>query len=138
VDHDAVLAFARAARAAGVRRLAVVSALGAGLHAASFYGRVKGEVEQALAGLGFATLVIARPSLLLGDRAALEQPGRRGERLALALARPLLPLLPKRWRPIEAGRVAHAMLRALVDPASTGVRVPDSAEMPTPRARAHQ
>lgn len=115
VDFDAVLAFARAARAAGVQRLAVVSALGADAGSGVFYNRVKGEAEDALRALGFSTLVIAQPSLLVGDRAALGQPVRAGERVTLALTRPLLPLIPAAWRPIGADRVARALLRVLAE-----------------------
>lgn len=115
VDFDAVLAFARAAQDAGVQRLAVVSALGADARSTVFYNRVKGEAEQALRALGFRTLVIAQPSLLAGDRAALGQPVRMGEKLALGLTRPLAPLIPAAWRPIDADRVARALLRALAD-----------------------
>ncbi len=128
VDFDAVLAFARAARQAGVRRFAVVSALGASQRSAAFYNRVKGEMEQALIGLGFASLVIVRPSLLAGDRSALGQPQRPGERLALALTAPLAALIPKAWRPIAAATVARAMRRALAD-ARPGVRFVESAEL---------
>jgi len=128
VDFDAVLAFARAARQAGVRRFAVVSALGASPRSAAFYNRVKGEMEQALAGLGFASLVIVRPSLLAGDRSALGQPQRPGERLALTLTAPLAPLIPKAWRPITAVTVARAMRRALAE-ARPGVRIVESAEL---------
>lgn len=113
VDHDAVLAFAQAAHTAGVRRFALVSALGADARSPVFYNRVKGEVEQALETLGFDTLVIARPSLLLGDRAALGQPRRSGEDLAQRLGRPLAALVPRRWRPIEASVVAQALWRRL-------------------------
>ncbi|MBL8327923.1 MAG: NAD(P)H-binding protein [Rubrivivax sp.] len=115
VDFDAVLAFARAARAAGVRRLAVVSALGADPRSRNFYNRVKGEAEAALDELGFETLILARPSLLSGDRASLAQAPRRGEGLALTLTRPLSGLIPMAWRPIEASTVARALLRALRD-----------------------
>jgi uncharacterized protein YbjT (DUF2867 family) len=128
VDFDAVLAFARGARAAGVKRFAVVSALGADARSAGFYNRVKGEMEAALAELGFASLVIARPSLLAGDRAALGQPARGGEALALALTRPLAGLIPKAWRPIEAAVVARALLRAMSQ-AEAGVRVLSSGQM---------
>jgi uncharacterized protein YbjT (DUF2867 family) len=128
VDFDAVLAFARAARAAGVSRFAVVSALGASPGSGTFYNRVKGEMETALAGLGFATLVVARPSLLAGDRAALGQPARSGERLALALAAPLSPFIPKAWRPIAAATVARALQRALAQ-GGNGLRVIESSEL---------
>jgi uncharacterized protein YbjT (DUF2867 family) len=113
VDFDAVVHFARAAHRAGVKRFAMVSALGASARSASFYNRVKGEAEEALAAIGFQTLVIARPSLLAGNREALAQPARRGEQIALALTRPLSGLIPRAWRPIEAATVARAMLRAL-------------------------
>jgi uncharacterized protein YbjT (DUF2867 family) len=128
VDFDAVLAFARAAQQAGASRFAVVSALGADPGSRVFYNRVKGEMEQALAGLGFATLVIARPSLLVGDRTALGQPSRWGERLAQAVSAPLARLIPARVRPIEAETVARGMLAAMRQP-GTGVRIVESAEL---------
>jgi len=128
VDHDAVLAFARAARDAGVKRFAVVSALGADANSRSFYNRVKGEMEVELARVGFASLVVARPSLLVGDRASLGQSARTGEAIALALTRPLGGLIPKAWRPIEAARVARAMLRALAE-AAPGLHVLSSGRM---------
>jgi uncharacterized protein YbjT (DUF2867 family) len=128
VDFDAVLAFARAARVAGARRLGVVSSLGADPASPVFYNRVKGEMEQALRGVGFDTLVIARPSLLAGNREALGQPARLGERVALALTTPLRALLPMRVRPIAAGDVAAGMLAALRS-RPPGVHVVESAEL---------
>lgn len=128
VDFDAVLAFARAARAAGASRLAVVSSLGASPRAGNFYSRVKGEMEAAVADCGFDSLVIARPSLLAGDREALGQPRRRGERLALALSAPLAAWIPAAWRPIGAEVVARAMLVALAD-GRPSVRIIESAEL---------
>lgn len=128
VDHDAVLAFAKAAKAAGVQRFAVVSALGADSASKTFYSRVKGEMEQDLQALSFSTLVIARPSLLAGNRASLGQPTRWGERLALALSAPLAPLIPLAWRPIEARQVALAMCSAMAD-AKAGVQILESAQL---------
>jgi uncharacterized protein YbjT (DUF2867 family) len=125
VDFDAVLAFAGAARRAGVTRFGVVSALGASPRSASFYSRVKGEMEAALAQIGFETLVIARPSLLTGDRTALSQPTRTGEALANAITAPLAWMIPATWRPIAAATVARAMLRALAE-SGPGVHVIES------------
>jgi uncharacterized protein YbjT (DUF2867 family) len=68
VDFDAVVDTARAARHAGAERLAVVSALGADGASPVFYNRVKGEMERAVAQLGYASVVIARPSLLAARR----------------------------------------------------------------------
>ena len=128
VDLDAVLAFARAAQAAGVQRFAVVSSLGAHVRSPNFYSRVKGEMEAALGTMGFASVVIARPSLLAGDRAALAQPARGGETLALWLTGPIAGLIPKRVRPIAAATVARGMMVALRQQ-SPGVRIVESAEL---------
>ena len=113
VDVDAVLAFAQAAQQAGARRFGLVSALGADPASSVFYNRSKGEVEQAIAMMGFECLVIARPSLLTGDRRALGQPVRWGEAAAQALAAPLAWVTPLRWRPIQAELVARALLSTL-------------------------
>lgn len=110
VDHDAVLAVARAAHAAGATRLGLVSAMGADAGSGVFYSRVKGEVEQAIAQIGFQTVVIARPSLLVGDRATLGQPERRGEIVGEAISRMLRPLIPANYRAIRASDVAQALV----------------------------
>ena len=128
VDFDAVVAFAQAARKAGVTRFGVVSALGASPRSATFYNRVKGEMEAAVSALGFERLVIARPSLLAGDRAALGQPLRTGEQLALWLTGPIAGLIPKGMRPINARAVARGMTVALRQ-TRAGVRIVESGEL---------
>ena len=128
VDFDAVVDVARAAHAAGAMRLGVVSALGADAGSRVFYNRVKGETEAALAALGYETLAIARPSLLIGDRAALGQPARRGERFALRLLSPVLKLVPAGMRPIAAAQVAAALHREVVA-GRPGIHRLDSAGM---------
>lgn len=127
VDFDAVVAVARAARAAGASRLGVVSAMGADAASRVFYNRVKGEMEAALGGLGFETLVIARPSFLTGDRGALGQPQRKGEKMALVLSRWLAPLIPANYRSIPAASVASALRQGVAT--TMGVRVLSSGEM---------
>jgi uncharacterized protein YbjT (DUF2867 family) len=127
VDFDAVLAVAKAARAAGAKRLGVVSAMGADARSRIFYNRVKGETEQALSGLGFETLVIARPSLLAGDRHAVGQPVRRGEEIGMQLSRWIGFAIPANYRPIGARKVARALLDTV--PRTTGQRVLLSGEM---------
>ncbi|MBI2496594.1 MAG: NAD(P)H-binding protein, partial [Opitutae bacterium] len=122
VDHGAVLAFAWAARRNGAGRFFVVTALGADAHSRVFYNRVKGETEEALGVLGFKTLAIFRPSLLLGPRAEK----RRGERLGAAvlwLADPMLLGPLRKYRAIRAEVVARAMLRCSFGRAGQGVLV---------------
>ena len=70
-DVDAVLLFARAARAAQATRFVVVSSVGASSQSKKFYLRTKGEMEEAVSDLGFASVDILQPSLLLGPRKAL-------------------------------------------------------------------
>lgn len=124
VDHDANLAVAQAALAAGARRVGLVSALGADARSRVFYSRVKGELEDALAALPFDGLVIARPSMLRGDRDALGQPVRPGEVWAARLDGLLRPLIPERLRAIAADDVAAALVRVV--PSAQGRQVLDS------------
>ena len=113
IDGDAVVAIASKARAAGATRLAVVSAMGASAQSGAFYNQVKGEMEAAVGQLGFETLVIARPSLLAGNRDALNQPERLAEKLSLVAFKWLRPLIAANYRAIEASSVAQAMVHAL-------------------------
>lgn len=125
VDHDAVVAFGTAAKAAGVRHFLVVTALGADARSPVFYNRVKGEVENSLRALGFGALTIAQPSLLLGDR----EESRPAERAAVVVSRALAPALG--WlssRPIEARDVAIALAR-LAKTAPPGARVVKNDEL---------
>jgi len=118
VDFDANLAVAHAALAAGARHAGLVSAMGADPESRIFYNRVKGELERALGQLSFDGLVIARPSLLTGDREALGQPERPLERVSMAVCRFLGPLIPANYRPIAASDVARALLTRV--PAAQG------------------
>jgi uncharacterized protein YbjT (DUF2867 family) len=105
VDHDAVVIFAKAARDKGARTFVHVTALGADARSAVFYNAVKGQVEEAVAALGFESVVALRPSLLDGERSE----SRPMERVGLAVARTLAPLLGK-YRPTPAKAVAAAMV----------------------------
>ncbi|MFZ6743660.1 NAD(P)H-binding protein [Undibacterium sp. JH2W] len=113
IDYDANLAVARAAQAAGVKKLGLVSAMGADASSRVFYNRIKGELEDALGKMPFAGMVIARPSLLVGDREVLGQPVRRGEKLGFAISKVLGFLIPANYQPIAAAAVAKALLSAV-------------------------
>lgn len=132
VDHVYVLSYAQWARDRGAHRLIVVSALGADPASATFYCRVKGEMESALRALKLRSngLVIVRPSLLDAPRAEL----RMGERLALAFTRPLGAAIPARVRPIKVEDVAQAMLDAAL--AKSPPPLIESGEMQGAAARA--
>ena len=87
--------------------------MGADSASAIFYNRVKGEMEEALVQLAYPTLVIARPSMLAGNRAATGQPTRIGERIALVVTRALKPLIPANYRSVQASDVAAALVEAV-------------------------
>lgn len=115
VDHDHVVEVARRAREAGATSFLLVTALGADPGSRVFYNRVKGEAERDVSALGYPSVTIARPSLLAGDRESLGQAKRPGERIGLALMRPLSWLMPASVRPIEARTVAQALVRAAAE-----------------------
>jgi uncharacterized protein YbjT (DUF2867 family) len=68
VDFSFPIEIARIMKKKGSETFLNVSALGAKKSSIIFYNRVKGELEEALRDTGFESLVIFRPSLLLGDR----------------------------------------------------------------------
>ena len=105
VDHDAIVAFANAARAKGARRFLLVSSIGADPRSMTFYLRVKGETEDDVRAIGFDALHAMRPSFLAGER----KDARAGERIGLAISGVLKPLLG-RYGPIDADLVARAMV----------------------------
>jgi uncharacterized protein YbjT (DUF2867 family) len=126
VDQSAVLAFAWAAKRGGARQFHLVSSMGADPDSRVFYSRVKGETEQALRVMGFESLGIFRPSLLLGPRREY----RFGERLGavvLTLLRPVFLGRLRNYRAIHAATVARAMLRASLVPQQQGAFVLESA-----------
>ena len=122
IDHDLVLEFARAARAAGARHMIALSSVGADPASRNFYLRLKGEVDEALGRIGFQRLDILRPGLLRGPRGAER---RLGERLGI-LVSPLVNLLLRgrldRYAAIDAAAVAAAAA-ALLDERESGIFV---------------
>ena len=111
VDHDYIVAAARLARARGAARFMLVSSAGARAGAPNFYLGVKGETEEAGGRLGFPTLHIFRPGLLLARR----EESRPGERFGVAVAPWLGPLMVgglRKYRGIHPETVAAAMIGA--------------------------
>ncbi|PKM30052.1 MAG: NAD-dependent dehydratase [Gammaproteobacteria bacterium HGW-Gammaproteobacteria-11] len=107
IDHDLVLHAAQLARRAGTPCCVSISSLGASTSAGSFYLRTKGDTEAGLAALGFDSLQILRPALLDSGPRPETRPA---EQAGLLLSRLLRPLIPARYQPISAVRVAECML----------------------------
>ena len=121
VDHDYPLAVATLARRHGAAAFAFTSSLGADPGSRAFYLRTKGETERALAGCGFPSLTIVRPSMIGGQRAER----RALETLALAFFGGIARLLPRRYRIVPAERIARTLLEAALA-AEPGVRLVES------------
>ena len=135
IDHDAVIALAHAqlriAAAQSVnnnQRIGVVSAMGADAISSVFYNRTKGQMEAAISALGYASVGIARPSLLSGDRAALHQAARVGEQLGLLLMNATRFFIPADYKAIAATDVAKALHR-LVTASHSGTRIALSSQL---------
>ena len=111
VDFEAVVNVAGIGIAQGATKLGVISAMGASSSASVFYSRVKGEMEEAVSKLGYTSLSIARPSFLAGDREALSQTERPGEKIALSIMAIFKPAIPTNYRSVQASDVAASLLR---------------------------
>lgn len=104
----------RIARQNGVKRYLLVSSVGADALSSNFYLRTKGDLEKKIEGLEFECFVAARPSFLLGERTEF----RLAEKIGIWLAVALAPIIPKKYRGIQAATVA----RALIASANSGQR----------------
>ncbi|HDS1149391.1 TPA: NAD(P)H-binding protein [Pluralibacter gergoviae] len=120
-DYALVVDTALTGRRLGARHLLVVSAMGANARSPFFYSRVKGEMEEALIAQGWPHLTIARPSMLIGERAKR----RAGE----SLLAPLFALLPGNLKSIDARDVARALLREAQHPSAAGTVIIPSAKL---------
>jgi uncharacterized protein YbjT (DUF2867 family) len=124
VDLDYVVAFARLARRAGARSFMLVSSVGASSRSPFLYPRTKGESEAAVSAMGFQTVVILRPSFLLGARAR----PRQGETAAISVGQRIRPLLVgplRRYAPVDADSVARTLVSAAAT-APPGVTIIES------------
>jgi uncharacterized protein YbjT (DUF2867 family) len=124
VDFEYPIQLARITLQQGARQFLIVTAMGSDKSSSIFYNRVKGEVEEAVGQIGFSSYHIFRPSMLLGDR----KDDRAGESVGKVVMKGLDFLIPKKYKAIEAVRVARAMCHiARLNVA--GRHVHDSAEL---------
>lgn len=110
IDVDYPYSIAKLSQQQGAQQFLVVSAMGANPNSSIFYSRMKGELEQKLATLGYPSLSILRPALLLGERNEV----RVGERIGAIVAKGTAWLMAgplKKYKAIEGRQVARAMLK---------------------------
>lgn len=109
VDYTYVLNFAEIAKKNGVRRFVLVSSLGVSERGGNFYLTVKRDVEHALKKMNFQSLIIVRPSMLLGKRKEFRLGELIGKGLMKALSFIFIGKL-KKYKAIEGAVVAKAMV----------------------------
>jgi len=101
IDRDAVLAFGKACKAAGIRHFSLLGAVGSDPQSSFFYPRTKGQLEEGLSALGFESLSLFQPSMILTPT------NRYG--LSQAVVLKLWPLLDRfllgSWRKFKGVRV---------------------------------
>jgi hypothetical protein len=109
IDKDLMVKAAQFALNAGVKRLVLISAIGASSSSMVHYSKVKGQTEEIISTMPFQECHIFRPSLLLGKR--VEK--RTAESLSIKMYQLFEPFLAQwlgKYRPIPAWQLAKAML----------------------------
>jgi uncharacterized protein YbjT (DUF2867 family) len=103
------LDLAKAAKEAGVDTYVLISAGFASTDSYFAYYRMKGDLEEAVKGLGFKHTVIVRPGLIMGDRSE----SRPAEAVMRSIAKGLRSLTPKidRWAQ-DGSMIARAAINA--------------------------
>jgi len=112
IDRDLPIKIAAMARANGVKKIAVVSSIGASAYSKNYYLRIKGEMELEILKINFENIAIVRPSMLLGER----KEKRTGEivgKIVMKTFKPLLIGKMKKYRGIHGRDVAKAMIAIL-------------------------
>lgn len=112
VDRDFPVMIAKEALSNGVKRIAVVSSIGANAESANYYLRIKGEMEQEILKLKFENSAIVRPSMLLGERKE-RRAGELAGKVVMKVFNPLLVGKMKKYRSIHGRDVAKAMIAIL-------------------------
>ncbi|MBN2165098.1 MAG: NAD-dependent epimerase/dehydratase family protein [Marinilabiliaceae bacterium] len=109
VDYDSVIELGKWAQQFPMCRFVVISSVGANPKSSNFYLRTKGQMENTLKQLKLHSLIILRPSLLLGHRNEF----RFSEQIAQIIMPAFSALLIgkyKKYAPIKAISVANAMV----------------------------
>jgi uncharacterized protein YbjT (DUF2867 family) len=112
IDRDLPVFIANAAIKTGVKRIAVVSSIGANPSSSNYYLRIKGEMEQKILKCKFENTAIVRPSMLMGDRKE-KRGGEAAGKIVMKFFNPLLHGKMRKYRSIHASDVARAMISLL-------------------------
>lgn len=130
VDKTYPLEIAKLAKESGVQQFHVITAMGSDAASSIFYNRVKGELEKELRKINFPSLLIYRPSLLLGNRSEFRLGEKIGSIVFQAFSFVMIGPLA-RYKAIDADIVAKGMLLSAhqAEPSGVGVMVLESEEI---------
>jgi len=123
IDYGYPLEAAKQGLEHGATHYLAVTAVSANAESPIFYNRLKGELEDALSLLNYRSLTIARPSVLIGDRA--------DPRLSEKIAWKLSFITPRKYKPVRGANVAKALVNAARDDVP-GLRIIQNDEMIQP------
>ena len=108
VDLDYCLGFAKKARESGATKISLVTSVGANADSKNFYLKTKGKLENEIKAMGFDSVNIFQPGLLLGNRDEIRPLEFLGQYGSFLLNMFLFGSL-KKYRSIQASKVANAM-----------------------------
>jgi uncharacterized protein YbjT (DUF2867 family) len=124
VDYTYQFEVAKAARANGVQQYILVSSVGADAKSKIFYSRMKGQLDEDVAKLGFPGCFILRPPSLIRKGS-----DRFGEKAGVFVLKALNAIgLMRSWTPMPTEEVAAAMVR-LAESGKTGHGIITSQEI---------
>ena len=121
IDFTYQYEVAEAAYENGVKGYSLVSSAGADYKSSNFYLRIKGSLDEKVQQLNFDRIRIFRPSILVGIRSEK----RFGESIGIKIAGVFTKLIPalKKYHPIEASRVAEAMIKSANQTSSDKIKI---------------
>ena len=109
IDCEYPAKLAEIAKKNGAEKFILVSSIGANAKSGNFYLQTKGDLEEKLKQLHYTSLIILRPSFILGNRKEF----RLGEKVGIVLFNILKPLMIgglKRYRGVQASAIASRMI----------------------------
>lgn len=109
VDKNYPVSLAKVCRATGATEFLVISAMGADRHSWIFYNKVKGAMQEEILKIGYPSVHIVQPSLIMGERSEK----RNGEKMAQVFFENMGFLFRgpfKKYAGIEAKTIAAAMV----------------------------
>lgn len=127
IDFTYQYDIAKAASENGVKTYLLVSSVGADYKSSNFYLRMKGNLDEKIQQLNFERIRIFRPSILVGLRSET----RLGESIGIKIAGIVTKIIPalKKYKPINASKVAESMIKSANYESSQKIIIYDSNEI---------